>query len=457
MRASLEGQNPHPRILVIDDEEKMCLSLKQLFEKEDYDVNVAFSAKEAFSKLQENIYNLIVCDIRMPDMGGIALLSKIGKETPVIMMTAYASIETARKAFKLGARDYLTKPFKFDELLVMAKQFIAETSFGEGEGFSDVLLRSKNSAFQQVCEHADKFSSADLPILITGESGVGKEVIADYIYSQIRNRTGSFIKLNCAAIPEALLEGELFGYEKGAFTGAVSQKVGKIEEADGGTLFLDEIGDMPLVLQAKILRFLQDFKIFRLGSNHPISIRTRIIAASNQNLSELVRNGQFRLDLYHRLSGVHLKVPSLRERIIDIEEFSRFFLERFNAKYKKNIINVDEGVFQVFKSYAWPGNIRELKYAIERAVVICDEDHLSAKYLPDSIYNSQEISVSALKNDQTILNSLEDYRTNYAKNLIVDALRKTNGNKVEAAKLLRISRQTLYNKIKSLGITNEFK
>ena len=355
MRVNPEGQNPRPRILVIDDEEKMCLSLKQLFEKEDYDVSVALSAKEAFSKLQENTYNLIICDIRMPDMGGIALLSKIGKDTPVIMMTAYASIETARKAFKLGARDYLTKPFKFDELLVMSKQFIAETSFGEGEGSADALLRSKDSAFQQVCELADKFSSTDLPILITGESGVGKEVVADYIYRQSRNKSGSFVKLNCAAIPEGLLEGELFGYEKGAFTGAVSSKAGKIEEANGGTLFLDEIGDMPLILQAKMLRFLQDFIIFRLGSNHPISIRTRIIAASNQNLTELVKSGQFRLDLYHRLSGVHLKVPSLRERISDIEDYTRFFLDRFNAKYGKHIIDVDEGALEIFKSYAWPG------------------------------------------------------------------------------------------------------
>jgi two-component system response regulator HydG len=205
------------------------------------------------------------------------------------------------------------------------------------------------------------------------------------------------------------------------------------------------------------LRFLQDFTVFRLGSNQPISIKTRVLAASNQNLNDLVKNGQFRLDLYHRLSGVHLRVPSLRERLVDIEDYARFFLDRFNAKYEKRIVDLEDNVFQVFKSYAWPGNIRELKYAIERAVVICEGERLSIRCLPDSIHSSLDGSQSAPGDKKSVLSALEDYRNDFARKLILDALRKANGNKVEAARALNISRQTLYNKIKTLGITNEFK
>ncbi len=454
MSGEIDIVSTNPRILVVDDEEKMCSSLKELFEKESCKVDIAFSAKEAFLRLQEKTYNLIICDIRMPDMGGIALLSKIGTETPVIMITAYASIETARKAFKLGARDYLTKPFRFDELLVMSRQFMRRTLSRESDGLSDVLLRTRHDGFREVCELAERFSTTDLPILITGESGVGKEVIADHIH-ELSRKNGAFVKLNCAAIPETLLEGELFGYEKGAFTGAVSSKAGKIEEANGGTLFLDEIGDMPLVLQAKMLRFLQDFRVFRLGSNRSISIMTRILAASNQNLAELVQANRFRLDLYHRLSGAHLRIPPLRERIIDIEDLARFFLDRFNAKYNKSVASIDEGVLEIFRAYAWPGNIRELKYAIERAVVICDEPSLAVKHLPDSITGSHASSVA--RDESTRINELERYKDDYTRRLILDALRRTNGSKVEAARLLKVSRQTLYNKIKALGITYDFK
>lgn len=446
-----------PRILVVDDEEKMCLSLKELFENEGFRVDTALSVKSAFSLLQHDRFNLVICDVRMPEMGGISLLSKIGNEVPVIMITAYASIDTARRVFKLGACDYLTKPFKFDELLVMVRQYMLNRCPGRDETNKEFLLNSRNPQFKKAFELAKKFSATDIPILVTGESGVGKEIVADYIYDLCKDTARSYVKINCAAIPEALIEGELFGYEKGAFTGAVSRKIGKIEEADGGILFLDEIGDMPMPLQAKMLRVLQDFQVCRLGSTEPRSITARIIAASNQDLEELVEKGLFRLDLYHRLCGVHLSIPPLRERIEDIEELSYFFLDRFNRKYSKHIEAISNSVLDIFRKYSWPGNIRELKYCIERAVVICDDGALHPEHLSDSLRDYHIAILPKTDSVEDIPKVIEDYRNEYMKKIILAALDKAGGSKAEAAKALNISRKTLYNRIKELNIRHEFR
>jgi two-component system, NtrC family, response regulator AtoC len=447
--------SPSQRILVVDDEDQMCLSLKELLENEGFHVDIALSAREAFSHLHGGgRYSLVICDIRMPEMGGISLLSKIGSELPVIMITAYASIDTARRVFKLGARDYLTKPFKFDELLVMVRQYMQRRD--EAEPRHDYLLQTLNPRLNKAFELASKFSATDIPILVTGESGAGKEVIADYIYNLHKDSVRSCVKINCAAIPEALLEGELFGYEKGAFTGAVSDKAGKIEEADGGILFLDEIGDMPLALQAKMLRVLQDFQVCRLGCNEPVSVSTHIIAASNQDLEGLVEKGQFRLDLYHRLCGVHLTIPPLRERMEDIESLANFFLGLFNDKYGKAIKGISEEAFAQFRKYPWPGNIRELKYSIERAVVICEGDTLGTEDLADSICDYKASIEPATGTVQELPKAIEEYRNEYMRKLILSALEKTGGNKVEVAKMLNISRKTLYNRMKELNIRHEF-
>jgi len=452
------------RLLVVDDEEKMCYSLKELLEREGFLVDTALSVKSALALLGDWMYNLVICDVRMPEMGGISLLSKIGQDTPVIMITAYASIETARRVFKLGARDYLTKPFKFDELLVMVRQFISEKAPEPPLGLSGILLKSESEAYVKVLALAAKFSSTDLPILLTGESGTGKEIIADYIYGLCRGSAKSYVKINCAAIPEALLEGELFGYEKGAFTGALCSKAGKIEEADHGILFLDEVGDMPLILQAKMLRVLQDFKVYRLGSNTARSIDTRIIAASNQDLGALVEKGQFRLDLLHRLRGLHLVIPPLRERQSDIEDLSLFFLGIFSRKYHKDISRLADEVLELFRSYSWPGNIRELKYSIERAVVVCEDAELRLEHLPDSMQGlgrsggqpAPAKAVPDLVPGPDIAKNYESLRQDYMRKVILDALAKTSGNKVEVARLLGISRKTLYNRMKELNIKHEF-
>lgn len=448
-------------ILVVDDEEQMCVSLQTLLRNEGFYADIAFNARKAFALLAEHSYQLIISDIRMPEMGGLSFLAKVGTKIPMIMITAHATLNTARRAFKLGASDYLAKPFKFEELLVIVHQFVKQgnTQTGPPEGFSG-FIESQNPDYQRVLELAKKFSTTDLPILITGESGTGKEVIADYIYqcNKDRIKPESFVKINCAAIPSELLEAELFGYEKGAFTGATSTRIGKIEEANGGILLLDEIGDMPLVLQAKLLRVLQDFKVYHIGSNTAITIQTRILASSNQDLKALVSEGKFRLDLYHRLKGVHLKLPALRDRKEDIASLTDYFLDEYRQKYQKKLLGVTDEVRQIFLTYSWPGNIRELKYCIERAVVVCDSTKLSKADLPDNI-SIETNDLFAVEQPQENFKSttLGDYRNEYMKKIIIQALEKTNGNKQEAAKLLDISRQTLYNRMKELDIQNEYR
>jgi len=448
-------------ILVVDDEEQMCVSLQTLLRNEGFYADIAFNARKAFALLAEHSYQLIISDIRMPEMGGLSFLAKVGTKIPMIMITAHATLDTARRAFKLGASDYLAKPFKFEELLVIVHQFVKQgnTQTGHPEGFSS-FIESQNPDYQRVLELAKKFSTTDLPILITGESGTGKEVIADYIYqcNKDRIKPESFVKINCAAIPSELLEAELFGYEKGAFTGATSTRIGKIEEANGGILLLDEIGDMPLVLQAKLLRVLQDFKVYHIGSNTAITIQTRILASSNQDLKALVSEGKFRLDLYHRLKGVHLKLPALRDRKEDIASLTDYFLDEYRQKYQKKLLGVTDEVRQIFLTYSWPGNIRELKYCIERAVVVCDSTKLSKADLPDNI-SIETNDLFAVEQPQENFKSttLGDYRNEYMKKIIIQALEKTNGNKQEAAKLLDISRQTLYNRMKELDIQNEYR
>ena len=439
------GMRPH--LLVVDDEMKMCLSLKELLEKKDFTVSIANSAREALRILQELTIDLIVCDIMMPEMSGLLFLQKIAPRFPVIMITAYATVETARKAFKLGASDYLVKPFEFEELLVVINQKLKTGLVREPTPPSIWYLGSKNSAFLQMIEVAEKFASTDMPVLLTGESGTGKEVIADFIHFKSGRGHLPFIKINCAAIPESLLESELFGYERGAFTGAEFRKIGKFEEADKGTLLLDEIGDMPLQLQAKILRVLQDFEFSRLGGQERIRTDTRVFAASNQSLGDAIRAGKFRGDLYHRLNGVQVHIPPLRDRKEDLQSLADYFLERFNRKYDKTIEGFSTEACTALQSYDWPGNIRELRNYVERAVVICEERCVGLKHLPDSLAHHASYGGGAV----------DEYRQNYIRRVIIDALNKSNGSRLEAAKMLNVSRKTLYNWMRDLKIENEYK
>jgi two-component system response regulator AtoC len=441
-------------ILVIDDEEGMRVSLKELLEKQGFLVSTAESAKKAFNILQNEKIDLIICDIVMPDMSGLLFLSKIDGQIPVVMITAYASIETARRAFKSGAYDYLVKPFEIDELLVVINQCLFMGGKVETEAESRFLLRTKNTQFMKVLEIAEKFSSTDVPVMILGESGTGKEVIADYIYEKSTRKGLPYIKINCAAIPETLLESELFGHEKGAFTGAYERKIGKLEEANGGVILFDEICDMNMSLQAKLLRVLQDFEFTRVGGRQNIHIDCRVITASNKDFYDLILENKFREDLYHRLNGVSLYIPPLRDRIEDIEDLSIFFLRVFLEKYHKNIEGFDDETLSIFKKYSWPGNIRELKNCIERAVVICDGGFILPKHLPDSVYKKD--NADSYFTHLSPHSIIEDYRENYTRNIILDVLKRVKGNKTEAAKILKVSRKTLYKWLEEHNIKHEY-
>lgn len=442
------------QLLVVDDEEGMRSSLKKLLAERGFAVRVADSAANAFAILNRQKIDLVICDIVMPEISGLLFLSKVDPEIPVVMITAFASVETARRAFKSGAADYLVKPFEFDELLVVVNQCLSRRGRDTAGLKDQFFLSSQNSGFQRVIELAGKFSDTDLPVLILGESGTGKEVIADYIYERSSRRRGPYIKINCAAIPETLLESELFGYEKGAFTGAVETKIGKFEEANGGVILFDEIGDMNLLLQAKLLRVLQDFEFSRIGGNRVIKIDCRVIASSNKDIRRLIDEGKFREDLYHRLNGVTLQVPLLRHRPEDLENLARFFLETFKLKYDKTVHGFDEQTLRTFRSYSWPGNVRELKNCIERALVVSEGESITLRDLPDSVRKNDDSS--GQKRYLDIHDEVGGFREDYTRKLVLQVLERVGGNKSEAARILKISRKTLYKWIHEHNIKHEY-
>jgi DNA-binding NtrC family response regulator len=444
-------------ILVVDDEVEMCASLRKLLREKGFTVSTALSAKDGFRVLQQHSIDMILCDIAMPDMSGLLFLSKVSPEIPVVMMTAFASIETTRRAFKLGARDYLVKPFEFEELLVVVNQNLdTARQVPVAAAANSHVLESRNEEFQTMFALARKFSQTDMPVLLTGESGTGKEVIARFIYQNSARRSRPMISINCATIPEALLESELFGHEKGAFTGAFSTKIGRFEEADGGTLFLDEIGDMPPAVQAKILRALEEFVFTRLGGKENITVDLRVIAATNQPIESLIEGGKFRLDLFHRLNGLSLWIPPLRERLEDMEGLALHFSRQFCDKYGKPEMDLAPGTVEVLRQYRWPGNVRELKNCIERAIVVCDLPTILPEHLPDSVRSAERASEAQRVPGVSEASDGGDYRTNYMRKIILEALERTNGNRNEAALLLKISRKTLYNRMKELGIRHDF-
>ncbi len=456
-----ENERFAAHILVIDDEVEMGATLKQLLVNNGFEVSVASSAKEGLRILQSRSIDLTICDIVMADMSGLLFIEKAGDCGPIIMMTAFASIETARKAFKLGARDYLVKPFDIDELLVVINQNLKRCTPAKASSDHRWMLASRTPTFNKMMQLARQFSATDMPILITGESGVGKELFAEFMHEGSGRAKKPFIRINCAAIPDTLLESELFGYEKGAFTGATSARAGKFADADGGTMFLDEIGDMQLPTQAKMLRVLQDFQFYPLGSSKAIQVDVRIIAASNQDLANRIQEHQFREDLYHRLNGVHIRIPPLRDRVDDIGEFAQFFLELFAKKYVKDIVGIDPDALDMLKQYAWPGNIRELKNCLERSVVVSESSLITSRDLPDYIVNLSNgdlrESPAEVEKQRDYKHLITEYQSEYLRKVFLDALRQSNGNRAEAARLLNISRKTLYNRMRELNIKYEFR
>ena len=438
-------------ILVIDDEENIRNGLAANFEMEDYKVKTASSGKEGLSIVSKGDIDLVVTDLRMDGMSGEEVLKRITTETPgipVIVLTGHGSIDSAVEAMKNGAYDFLTKPLNLDQLNVIVKRALEnrelslqhtmlKKELGEAVTFDRMIGTSAD--MRRLLELIKKVAPSRASVLITGESGVGKELVADALHSLSGRREKSFVKVHCAALSETLLESELFGHEKGAFTGADSMKKGRFELAHGGTIFLDEIGEINQTTQIKLLRVLQERTFERVGGEETIEVDVRVVAATNRNIEEEVKAGRFREDLYYRLNVVRLQVPPLRERKDDIPLLMDSFLKRFSEENSKSILGFENRARQALYRYDWPGNIRELQNCIESAVVMCSGKEISIEDLPPTISRfSGEGSISI-----PMGLSLDEAE----KIIIKENLAFNNGNKTKTAEILGIERKTLAKKI----------
>lgn len=450
------------KILIVDDEVSIRETLKVLLEDADYFVKTASDGFEAIEILKNSDFDLVLCDLRMPKMDGVELFEKIREfdsSVEFVIISAYADIKKAVKAIKMGAFDYLQKNFSTDELLVTVEKAlekkrlleenrILKKKLEEKKFDEDVVFRSKE--IENILKLIDKIAPTKATVLITGESGVGKEVFARLIHKKSDRRKAPFLAVNCAALPDELLESELFGHERGAFTGAVAQKKGKFEIADGGTIFLDEIAEASALMQSKLLRFLQEGEFERVGGLKKIKVNVRVIAATNKDLVRSIEAGEFREDLYYRLNVINLHIPPLRKRKEDIPVLTQYFLNYYNSEYSKNIQSISDETMELLLSYQWPGNVRELKNAVEHAVAVADirDTALQPRHLPPEITGGKidtGKSQTASKEGQKV--SLEEFEKQH----ILKVLESVNWNKSLAAKILGINRQTLYNKLRRYG------
>nr|WP_320048385.1 sigma-54 dependent transcriptional regulator [uncultured Desulfuromonas sp.] len=470
-------------VLVVDDEESIRWVLSKALARQGLKVDLADCGASARKLLEENEYDLALIDIKMPDISGLDLLDELHENFPrlsVIMMTAESSMKNAVEAMKRGAYDYITKPFDLDALdgIILKAQKIANTqaevlrlkSAIKNQNQAERSIIGNSKPMQEVYKLLGKVSASDITVLITGESGTGKELIARAVHFNSKRVGQPFVALNCAAIPHELLESELFGFEKGAFTGATERKIGKFEQANNGTIFLDEIGDMPLELQAKLLRVIQEKEITRTGGNQAIDIDVRIVAATNQDLEKCVEKKTFREDLYYRLNVLPISLPPLRERAEDIPLLVDFFIRKANDEFGSVVSSCSEKAMQQLVRYPWPGNIRELENTIQRACLLSQGQVLRGSDFPqqttdapvqeenDSLEGLIEakLRTSLAKKDIVEVNDLYEMVLHQMERpLIRIILDKTRGNQVRAAEILGINRNTLRKKIQTLGIIPE--
>jgi len=441
-------------VLVVDDDHDMRALLRDVLEEHGYKVTLAQNGQEALKNLREGEYPVVLTDLRMKGIQGIELLAEIKRSFPdtnVVLMTAFGSVETALEAMKQGASDYLMKPVKNDDLLRVTERSFREAllrseinrlrrEVNKEYSFSQILGKSK--PMREIFDLIRRVADSPTNILITGESGTGKELVAKALHYNSERKDGAFVAVNCAAIPEQLLESELFGHMRGAFTDAKVDKRGLFEEAAKGTLFLDEISELPLMLQAKLLRAIQEKEIRRLGANRSIAVDTRLIAATNLNLSEEVKAKRFREDLYYRLNVIEMRLPPLRERREDIPLLVDAFLKKFGQARGKDVKGVSESTLALLIDYAWPGNVRELENVIERAVTLSRGDKILPDDLPATIQGSRG-DRRVLDEAAEKMHPLHEIEKEYIKKI----LEKMGGNKYQAAQVLGIDRKTLYRKL----------
>lgn len=453
-----------PSILVIDDKESMRGMLAETLTGEGYDVDTAADGRTGINRAREKKFDVVLTDLKLPEMDGIAVLSQLKEADPdlaVIVMTAFGTIETAVEAMKLGAIDFIAKPFDTDRLGVIIKKalenrrLVAENALLREEldqslGFSEIIGRSEKMV--DVSRLIQKVAQSDTTVLLLGESGTGKELFARAIHNLSPRKSRPFVAINCAAIPSELLENELFGSERGAFTGAVARKMGKFEIAEGGTIFLDEIGDMSPALQSKLLRVLQEKTFERLGGTKLLSVDVRVIAASNVDLKEAIDKKTFREDLFYRLSVFPIKIPPLRERREDIPNLANHFIRKFCLEMKKPAKSLSQDAQNILDRYHWPGNVRELENTIERAIILCEGKKITPEHLAIRIPTAAEIR---LREGAGLKEVSQFAQMEAERGMIVRVLTQTRGNKRKAAEILKIDYTTLFEKIKKYNLQDE--
>jgi len=455
------------RILVVDDETSIREFLQIMLKRERMDVDLAENGRVAWDKLQTEQYDLIISDIQMPEMSGIELLGKVKERDPgaaVLMITAFGSTETAVEAMKLGAFDYLTKPFKIDDVKIRIEKALENKTLvhdnirlrkevGEKYQFSNIIGQAPSML--RIFELIRRVGPTPSNILVTGESGTGKELVAKALHYNSPLAPGPFISVNCGAIPENLIESELFGHVKGSFTGAIADKKGYFEMADGGTLFLDEIGELPMHLQSSLLRALSDGTFYPVGGTEPMKTNVRIVAATNRDLETEISKGNFREDLYFRLNVIHIKSPSLRERKDDIPLLVGHFVEKFSKKFGKDVQSVTQETLDLLKAYNWPGNVRELENVIERMMALESGQSLMPEGLPDFIREPLKPKFESLASTLTWNASgvkLDEILANVEREYLLKALHQTSGIKRDAARILSISMRSMRYRLEKFNL-----
>jgi len=444
------------RILVIDDEEQTSTFLKETLKLAGYYCDTASRGKEGLRRLRgKNSFDLLITDIRLPDISGLEILETIGRKypfLPVIVITGFATIESTKTALRMGAVDYLSKPFSTDSLLSSVRTAV-HSSFGRMKNRKLRKIIYRSTLMERLMELVIKVARTDSTILITGESGTGKELVARAIHSNSLRATQPYVSVNSGALPEGLLESELFGHVKGAFTGASVTTHGRFNVADGGTLFLDEVGNMSLAMQVKLLRVLQDGEFSPVGSSEVISTDVRLIAATNMDLEEALKKNEFREDLFYRLNVIEVHIPPLRQRPDDIIPLAEHFLSEYTDPGGKESPVLSSGAVSILLSYKWPGNVRELENTMERARVLCENSIIKPEDLPGRMLSSSDNPPEPNLSGKGIqLNSLLD---NIEKHYIISALKQSNGNRTRAARYLGLKRTTFLARIKSLGIMKD--
>lgn len=452
-----------PNLLIIEDDAAFCQMLQKFLTKRGYEVETSFTAPDAKEKFKTTDFDLILTDLRLPDYDGIQLLTDIkavNPKTQVILMTGYAEVGSAVKAMKKGAFDYISKPFTPDEIVMVLDNALKAVVLRQSDisitepiseddsnqrkeqqkvdvGYDKKIVKGISEASKKLEDYIKLVAPTDMSVLITGESGTGKEVTAKAIHDTSKRKDFNFIAVDCGAIPKELATSEFFGHIKGSFTGAIEDKIGNFEAANKGTLFLDEVGNLTYENQIQLLRALQERKIKRVGSTKEIEVDVRIITATNEDLTEAVENGSFREDLYHRLNEFSVEIPSLEDRYEDLMLFAKNFLAKANANLNKNVKGFSTEVWEAFQQYRWPGNLRELQNVVKRAVLLTTGDEVKIEALPKEVLLPQE--------KESVADSFS--KSEFEKDRIIKALKKTNFNKSKAAKLLQVTRKTLYNKI----------